>query len=72
MNWPDLALNSLQWSIRHKTKPNQTLSLYLSLSLSLYIYILSNAKLTDGRNDSIIGFSFFNIHVIQNSKESSM
>ena len=38
----------------------------------IYIYILSNAKSADGRNDSVFGFSFYNIHVIQNPKESSL
>ena len=30
------------------------------------------AKSADSGKDSILGFSFFNIHVIQNPKESSM
>ena len=30
------------------------------------IHILSNVKLADSWNDSNLGFSFFNIHVIQN------
>ena len=36
------------------------------------ILILSNAKSTNSGNDSILGFSFYNIHVIQHPKESSM
>ena len=31
---------------------------------------LSNAKSANGGNDSIFGFSFYNIHVIQNPQES--
>ena len=38
----------------------------------IYIYILSNAKSSRGWNDSIFGFSFYNIYAIQNPKESSM
>ena len=34
--------------------------------------LANNAKSVDGRNDSIFGFSFFNIHVIKNSKEASI
>ena len=35
-------------------------------------YILSKDKPADGENNSILGFSFFNIHVIQNPIESLM
>ena len=38
----------------------------------IYIYILSKAKSADGGNHSILGFSFFNIHAIQNPKASPM
>ena len=38
----------------------------------IYILILSNAKSADGGNNSIFRFSIYNIHVIQNLKESSM
>ena len=41
-------------------------------SIYIYILILSRAKSAGGGNDSIFGFSFFNIHVIQNPKESSL
>ena len=34
----------------------------------IYILILFNAKSADGGNDSIFRYSFYNIHVIQNSK----
>ena len=34
--------------------------------------ILFNAKLADDGNYSILGFSFYNINVIQNQIESSM
>ena len=36
------------------------------------VCVLSKAKWADGGNNSILGFSFFNIHVIQNSIVSSM
>ena len=45
---------------------------HIYIYIYIYIYILSNAKSVDGGNDSILGFSFFNIHIIQNPKESSM
>ena len=32
----DLVLNGLQWSISHKTKPNQSTNIYLSIYLSIY------------------------------------
>ena len=38
----------------------------------IYIYISPNAGSGDGGNDSIFGLSIDNIHVIQNSKESSV
>ena len=38
----------------------------------IYILILSNVESADGGNDSIFGFSIYNIHVILNPKESSM
>ena len=34
--------------------------------------MLSNTKSADDGNNSIFEFSFYNIHVIQNPKESSM
>ena len=34
--------------------------------------MLSNAKSADGGNYSVFRISFYNIHVIQNPKESSM
>ena len=36
------------------------------------MYILFKAKSADGKNDATLGFSFFNIHVIQNPTESSV
>ena len=36
------------------------------------VYILSKAKSAKSGNDSILGFSFFNIHVIQNLLEMLM
>ena len=42
------------------------------ITIYIYIYILSNAKSADGGNDSIFGFSIYNIHVTQNPNKCSM
>ena len=38
--------------------------------IKLALYILSNAKSVNGGNNSIFGFSTYNIHVIQNQKKA--
>ena len=40
-----------------------------NILIIIYICTLSNAKSADGGIDFIFGFSFYNIHVIQNPKE---
>ena len=47
--------------IKSISKQNTHIYIYIYI----YIFILSNAKSVDGGNNSILGFSFFNIHVIQ-------
>ena len=47
-------------------------NIYIYIYIYIYLLILSIAKSDDGGNDSIFRFSIYNIHVIQNPKESSI
>ena len=50
-----------------------SLLFYIYIYINIYIYIyISNAKSGDSGNDSILGFSIHNIHVIKNPKKSSI
>ena len=45
--------------------------IYVCVCVCVCVCVLSNAKSADGGNNSIFGFSFYNIPVIQNPKERS-